>query len=139
MRHLFLAVLAALLPGTLTVSQQQPTPLRGAVSGTVIDGATGAAVPDAFVTLTSQPASLLPADYQNRQISDAKGRFVFLNLPDGQFEITAGKFGISRRRLRAGQRRNRSFAHHRRLEWCLGWRPQSKHLAPFHNLRYGPR
>jgi hypothetical protein len=93
MRLLFVAAVAVFLQATPAVSQQKPAPPQGAISGTVIDGATGAAVADAFVTLNSQPVTLLPADFQNRQITDAKGRFVFMNLPDGRFEITAGKFG----------------------------------------------
>lgn len=88
------AVLHAQNPAGTLPNQPLATASTGAISGTVFDGATGTPVADAFVTLSGQPAVALPAGYQNRQITDARGRFVFLNLPEsGRFQISAGKFG----------------------------------------------
>jgi hypothetical protein len=67
---------------------------NGAISGTVVDGSTGAVVADAIVGLGVLPGVQLPPGYQARQITDAKGRFAFWHLPnDAQFQITAAKFG----------------------------------------------
>jgi hypothetical protein len=66
----------------------------GAISGVVVDGSTGQPVADAIVAVAGQTPSQLPAGYQARHITDAKGRFAFVNLPnDGTFQITAAKFG----------------------------------------------
>lgn len=72
---------------------QQPAepPARGAISGVVIDGASGSPVPDALVSLGG---GTLPREYQRRLLSDARGRFVFLNLPDATgYQVTVWKFG----------------------------------------------
>ena len=76
-------------------NQSQTTPtFNGAISGTVVDGATGAPVPDAIVTLMPQGGIKLSAEFPVRQVVDAKGRFVFLSLPsDGMFQLHATKFG----------------------------------------------
>ena len=59
-----------------------------------MDGATGAPLADSIVSITVMAGPPLPAGYQARQLTDARGRFVFMNLPsDGQFQITAAKFG----------------------------------------------
>ncbi len=68
--------------------------LNGAISGAAVDGSTGTALADVIVGLTALPGTQLPAGYQARQITDAKGRFAFLNLPnDGTFQLTAAKYG----------------------------------------------
>jgi hypothetical protein len=73
----------------------QPAPAQtGAISGTVVDGSTGTAIGDAIVTLGALPGSQLPSGYPARQVTDAKGRFVFMNLPASRaFQITAATFG----------------------------------------------
>lgn len=73
---------------------QDPPAPSGAISGIVVDGTTGEPVADAIVAVARQAPSQLPTGYQARHITDAKGRFAFLNLPnDGTFQITAAKFG----------------------------------------------
>ena len=78
---------------------QQPAPaptatFDGAISGFVLDGSTGAPVADAIVAVTQGGKTALPPGYQTRQLTDAKGRFAFLNLPsDGSFLILSAKFG----------------------------------------------
>jgi len=96
---IFLGAISALSvhhDGTVA-SQGTTTPApSGAISGTVIDGLTGLAVADAIVGLSPAPSTgtQLPAGYQARQMTDARGRFAFLNLPDaGTFQLTAAKFG----------------------------------------------
>lgn len=71
----------------------QPPP-QGAVTGVVVDGSTGAVVPDAIVSLAVQGGTTLPPGYATRQQADAKGRFAFLNLAnDGTYQISAAKYG----------------------------------------------
>ncbi len=72
--------------------QQTPVqPARGAISGVVVDGASGSPVPDAVVSLVG---GSLPREYQRRLLSDARGRFVFLNLPDANgYQVSVWKFG----------------------------------------------
>jgi hypothetical protein len=75
-------------------TQTPPPQTNGAISGTVVDGSTGSPLAEVIVGLTAMPGTQMPAGYQARQMTDAKGRFAFLNLPnDGVFQITAGKFG----------------------------------------------
>jgi hypothetical protein len=99
------AILIAVVVLTPTVGGQAPTVVPpqtgqttpvpvGAISGTVLDGANGAALPDAIVTLSALPGTQMPAGYQSRQLTDARGRFAFANLPnDGTFQLTAAKYG----------------------------------------------
>lgn len=77
-----------------TISMAQSPPLRGAITGVAVDGSSGVVVADAVVTLTAQAGTTLPAGYVARQMTDAKGRFAFLNLPnDGTFQVSAAKYG----------------------------------------------
>ena len=95
-RHLVLASLAAALAAAQVVaSQATPAPAQdGAISGFVVDGSTGAPVADAIVAVALRSPAPLPPGYQPRQVTDAKGRFAFLNLPnEGSFQITVIKFG----------------------------------------------
>jgi hypothetical protein len=79
------------LPGQTT---QAPPPAIGAISGTVVDGSTGLPLAEAIVTLQNPGGAPLPAGYQTRQLTDARGRFIFLNLPDAEtYQLIAGKFG----------------------------------------------
>lgn len=104
-RHLALTALIvtvlALAPAvasrntTISPTRAQTTPAQsGAITGTVMDGSTGAALADVIVSLAPLPGSQLPPEYRARQMTDAKGRFAFLNLPsDGVFQLAASKFG----------------------------------------------
>ena len=102
---LLLAALAGLVTSPLAqvvttnppASSTTPPPSRGngAISGIVVAGTSGTPVPDAVVSLSPLTGFQLPADYPPRQMTDARGRFAFLNLPDtGQFQLTAAKFGF---------------------------------------------
>jgi Carboxypeptidase regulatory-like domain len=69
-----------------------PTADAAAVTGLVIDGLTNAPVPDAIVSLTVDGRGTVGG--QDRQITDAKGRFAFLSLPaNDRVTISATKFG----------------------------------------------
>lgn len=75
-------------------TQQAASALDGAISGFVVDGSTGTPVADAVVAVVQAGGTTLPPGYQSRQLTDAKGRFAFLNLPsDGTFMIMTAKFG----------------------------------------------
>jgi hypothetical protein len=95
------AAVIALAPGAsgqgqtaLSSNTQTPPLLNGAISGTVLDGSTGTSLAEVIVGLSAMPGTTMPAGYPARQMTDAKGRFAFLNLPnDGVFQITANKFG----------------------------------------------
>ena len=66
-------------------------PPSGAISGVVMDGASGAPLSDVVVTLLG---GSLPPEYRTRQMSDARGRFAFINLPDADtYQVVASKFG----------------------------------------------
>ena len=99
-RRRLLAV-AIFLTGGLATAQspqapQTPAPPAapppsGAISGVVIDGATGSPMTDVIVSLQG---GKLPAGYLTRQVSDARGRFAFVNLPDADtYQVTTRKFG----------------------------------------------
>src|SRR5262245_50621486 len=96
-------VLAAVLGATVIPSRaqqnpaqsQQPAPTgSGAITGTVVDGQTGDPVAGALVFLAPvTPGASVPLA-QTRQITDARGRFAFVELTgDGAFTISASKFG----------------------------------------------
>jgi len=74
-----LLVFAALL--------QTPTATGVRVTGRVVDGETGAGIPDAIVTLVSSvpgsQSSPLPAEAK----TTAKGTFQFLNVPPGAYDL----------------------------------------------------
>ena len=90
-------VIAALAAQSLSAAGQQAQtpaapPPAGAITGVVVDGATGAAIADVIVTLSGAP---LPPGYPARQLSDARGRFAFMNLPDAAtFLVATAKFGF---------------------------------------------
>lgn len=82
MRAFTLAIVLAL---SVTLSGQSPaqTPEKkpdpvAAISGVVVDGTSGEAVENAAVTIQGAATSRM---FQTRQYTDAKGRFVFVNLP----------------------------------------------------------
>jgi hypothetical protein len=71
---------------------QKEAPPTGAVSGVVIDGTTGQPVADAIVALGG---AAMPASSQSRVLTDARGRFVFSNVPDSEnLQLTVTKFGF---------------------------------------------
>jgi hypothetical protein len=57
----------------------------------VVDGATGSPLSDVIVTLLGGP---VPAGYRTRQMSDPRGRFAFVNLPDSDtYQVVTTRFG----------------------------------------------
>ena len=95
MRPGILAVVLSLLCTAAVPAAQNPPPIQtGAISGTVVDGSTGALLPDALVTLIPQTGTKLPTSYPLRQTADSKGRFVFMDLPEGVYQISGEKFGF---------------------------------------------
>jgi len=91
---------AIFLTGGLAAAQSPQTPApapppapppSGAITGVVIDGASGSPMSDVIVSLQG---GKIPANYLTRQVSDARGRFAFVNLPDADtYQITTRKFG----------------------------------------------
>jgi hypothetical protein len=72
--------------------QQKPDPPAGVITGVVVDGTTGEAIPEAVVFLEASPAR--PAGAQTRQLTDERGRFAFVQLPgDANYTLSATKFG----------------------------------------------
>ena len=93
-----LLAMAIFLTGGLATAQTPQTPApppgpppNGAISGVVVDGASGSPMTDVIVSLQG---GKVPAGYLTRQVSDARGRFAFVNLPDADtYQITTRKFG----------------------------------------------
>ena len=93
-----LLAMAIFLTGGMAAAQSPQTPApppvpppSGAISGVVTDGAGGQPLSDIIVQIAG---GQLPQDYRTRQVTDARGRFAFINLPDGaSYRITAFKFG----------------------------------------------
>lgn len=56
-------------------------PGTGAISGTIVDAATGAPLGDAIVTLAIQARVGVPQRRVGQQLTDRRGRFVFVDLP----------------------------------------------------------
>jgi hypothetical protein len=84
-----LILLAA--PAVLAAQQRPEAPPAGALSGVVADGASGAPIAGAIVTLASDPAQDLP---DARQITDEKGRFAFVHLPaDATYTVEVSRYG----------------------------------------------
>jgi hypothetical protein len=89
---------AIFLTGGLATAQspQAPAPPpapppSGAISGVVVDGASGSPLSEVIVTITG---GQLPPEYRKRQMSDARGRFAFINLPDSDtYQVVTTKFG----------------------------------------------
>ena len=68
------------------------TPAPGTISGIVVDGSTGAPVAGALVFIAASPTK--PIGPQTRQVTDERGRFVFVNLPaNTDYTIASSKFG----------------------------------------------
>jgi hypothetical protein len=84
--------LAALIAGQQQPALSPPAPVAGGViAGTVVDAATGGPISGAVVHIQLEkgdvPSSL--------QMTDAKGRFLFSNLPAGSYTIRTSKAGYS--------------------------------------------
>jgi hypothetical protein len=76
-------VVLGLVAGRVAARQQVPAPAASAtaaISGVVIDGATGKPIAGATVSFWSFDTQD-PRSYQQGMLTDAKGRFVFLGLP----------------------------------------------------------
>lgn len=85
----FLLILAA---SSIVAVGQRAAENTGAISGVVVDGATGAPVAGAVVFITPTPVRAVGP--QPRQLTDEKGRFVFAQLPgDTSYTIAATRFG----------------------------------------------
>ena len=96
-RSIGLAVAAtALAAGLRAVSAQQAVPPTALLMGVIVDAADSRPVPEATVTLAGLTS---PIDV----VTDAEGRFVFMDLPKGTFTITATKPGYAQGAL--GRRR----------------------------------
>ncbi|GMV23603.1 MAG: hypothetical protein AMXMBFR57_35520 [Acidimicrobiia bacterium] len=76
--HRLVAVLVVAC-GTVLFGQSPATPVPGAVSGVVVDAATGAPLPDAYVQLQALFGG--GGGAQPRKTTDAKGRFIFAPVP----------------------------------------------------------
>jgi hypothetical protein len=84
--------LKELSPKALSAAQNTPSVPPGVISGTVVDGSTGAPVPGAIVFISAVPDK--PIGPERRQITDERGRFAFVNLPaDTNYTIASSKFG----------------------------------------------
>jgi protocatechuate 3,4-dioxygenase beta subunit len=73
---------------------ETPAPATGsaAISGVVIDAVTGTPLPNTLVVLGNQGRGTLAS--QSRQLTDEKGRFVFVNLPASEsYTVTGSRFG----------------------------------------------
>ena len=91
-------VVLGLVAGRVAARQQVPppaAPTTGAISGVVMDGATGKPIGGATVSFWSLD-SHDPRSYPQSMLTDPKGRFVFLHLPrtDG-CNVVASKSGYA--------------------------------------------
>jgi Carboxypeptidase regulatory-like domain len=81
-------LLALVVPAAIA---QKPEP-DGAISGVVIDGSSGAPLPEAVVFIAATPAR--PLGPQTRLLTDERGRFAFIKLPgDVTYSIAVSKLG----------------------------------------------
>jgi hypothetical protein len=87
---------ALLLAGLAAEAPQGPATASGehtsAISGVVFDASTKQPVPRAVVALAVFGASSW-RDWQRGQLSDERGRFAFVNLAPGDYDIVAQKVG----------------------------------------------
>jgi hypothetical protein len=94
-RLIGLVILTCVLgAGLLAHSLQRPDTARnptGLLMGVVTDALDNRPVPNAEVTLGGAP----PTTKNTKVLTDAEGRFVFLDLPEGTFTLTATKAGYA--------------------------------------------
>ena len=85
---------AASAPQVIATDGAPPGPRTGLIVGQVVDGTTGAPVPEAIVRLT-MPKYLenLPTTPKGRVMADSEGRYFFSELPAGEYYIGAEKDG----------------------------------------------
>jgi hypothetical protein len=85
-----LLVLLIIEAAAVTGRQPQPAPGTGVILGRVIDAATGAPISGVVVTAagSSDPATVSPPGQPQSMLTDAQGRFVFRNLPQGTYSLT---------------------------------------------------
>src|SRR5687768_6830893 len=86
---LLILVLAASVPGPLLAQLPNPATGNGIISGQVIEGGTTKAVPGATMTLSS----VTPRAAARTVIADGQGRYVFRDLPAGEFRLQASRPG----------------------------------------------
>jgi hypothetical protein len=94
--RLVISVSGAVLAITLPSAGQAPAPMTGtsAISGAVRTAATGQAIPAAVVTIQGGSGIVLQRGNQ-RQLTDAQGRFVFRDLPAGRgFRVLVARNGF---------------------------------------------
>jgi hypothetical protein len=85
----FIALTAsALASGTGAQAQSKPgaaaPPVKGLIVGRVVDAASGAPIPSVIVSLSGAPLTS-----SIRVLTDAKGQFMFRNVPKGSFTLRA--------------------------------------------------
>jgi hypothetical protein len=104
-----LAVMLALTMGAaaqgLPTDAAPPGPRTGMIVGQVVDGATGAPIGEAIVSLAMPKYSANPAAPRGRVMADGDGRFFFADLPAGDYFISFTKDGYAPGNY--GQRRAR--------------------------------
>lgn len=92
MRFRLVILLLGLVTAVGLAAQGQTTPATGAISGVVVDAATGAPLSDAYVQLQGIAGGVggpLP-----RKVTDAKGRFIFAPVGPGDgYLLTVNKAG----------------------------------------------
>lgn len=92
MRFRLVILLLGLVTAAGLAAQGQTTPTSGAISGVVVDAATGAPLSDAYVQLQGIAGGVggpLP-----RKVTDAKGRFIFAPVGPGDgYLLTVNKAG----------------------------------------------
>jgi len=91
-RRLSLLLLLVLSVTPFTALDAQT--FRGGIQGTITDS-TGAAIPDALVTVKSQDTGLV-----RTLTSDSDGNYAITELPLGNYSVTAEKSGFRRATLR---------------------------------------
>jgi hypothetical protein len=138
----FLLTIAVLGIGAAAPREQAQSPPRaaqatdgtGAISGVVVDGATGRPVPAAVVSLAGPRSSA--GDWVRRKVTDDLGRFVFTRLPAfDDFTLSANKNGFTSGRFGQDVPRDARTAPGRRIVLAEGqwfsdarvtiWRPGS--------------
>ena len=76
----------------LAAQTAPPNPPQGAISGIVIDGATGRPIENAIVSMLNRTGA--PLASSKRVLTDALGRFVFKDLPPGDgYSVSATRAG----------------------------------------------
>jgi protocatechuate 3,4-dioxygenase beta subunit len=99
-RRVVAGVILSIAPWTIGASsvarQSAPAapqgPRTGLIAGQVVDSS-GAAVPEAIVTLTTPTLASDPTSPRGRVLVDGDGRFFFANLPPGEYRISAARDG----------------------------------------------